>query len=90
VKLADKLQKIGVKCRMPKWFHSLITQCFWATRVEKEASKYKQSRRGLLQGAVTSTTDFSDVPIQLGEIKNVKSALFADDLVIWTSLLKHL
>jgi hypothetical protein len=28
VKLADKLQKIGVKCRMPKWFHSLITQCF--------------------------------------------------------------
>jgi hypothetical protein len=28
VKFTDRLQKIGVKCRMPKWFHRLITQYF--------------------------------------------------------------
>jgi hypothetical protein len=90
VKLKDKLQKNDVKCRMLKWFHSWITHCFWATGVEKETSKYKQSRRVLLQGTVTSTTLLSDLPVQLGEIKNVKSSLLSDDLVIWTSLLKHL
>jgi hypothetical protein len=42
---------------------------------------------------VTSTALFnmliSDLPAQLHEIKNVKSALFSDDLVIWISLPKH-
>jgi hypothetical protein len=31
----------------------------------------------------------SDLPAWLGEIKNIKSALFADDLVIWTSVPKR-
>jgi hypothetical protein len=30
----------------------------------------------------------SDLPAWLGKIKNIKSALFADDLVIWTSVPK--
>jgi hypothetical protein len=76
----DKLQKICVKGRMLKWFLNFFTHRFY------ETSKYEQSRRGLPQGAVTSTTLFnvmiSDLPAQPGEIKNCKSAFFADDLVI--------
>jgi ribonuclease HI len=92
VKLVDKLQAIGVKGRMLKWIHNFITQRFCATKFENKLSKYKQIRRGLPQGAVTSTTLFNvminDLPTQLEKIKNVRSALFADDLVIWTSLPK--
>jgi hypothetical protein len=92
VKLMDKLQKIGVRGRMLKWFHNFITQRFCATKFKNNLSKYKQTRRGLPQGAVTSTTLFNvminDLPAQLGEIKNIKSALFADGLVIWTSVTK--
>jgi hypothetical protein len=31
----------------------------------------------------------NNLPARLGKIKNIKSALFADDLVIWTSVPKH-
>jgi hypothetical protein len=31
----------------------------------------------------------NDLPAWLGEIKNIKSALFTDDLVIWTSVPKR-
>jgi hypothetical protein len=87
VKLMDKLQKIGIKGSMLKWFHNFITQCFCATKFENNLSKYKQTRRGLPQGAVTSTTTLfnvriNDLPARLGKIKNIKLALFADDLVI--------
>jgi hypothetical protein len=41
-------------------------------------------QRGLLQGAVPSTTLFSilteDVSVNLNQVHNVKTALFADDL----------
>jgi hypothetical protein len=59
VKLMDKLQKIGVRGRMLKWFHNFITQHFCATKFENNFAKYKQTRRGLLQGAGTSTTLFN-------------------------------
>jgi hypothetical protein len=92
VKLMDKLQKIGVRGRMLKWFHNFITQHLCATKFENNFSKYKQTRRGLPQGAATNTTLFNvminNLPAQLGKIKNMKSALFADDLVIWTSVPK--
>jgi hypothetical protein len=31
----------------------------------------------------------NDLPARLGKIKNIKSALFADDLVMWTSVPKR-
>jgi retron-type reverse transcriptase len=87
-----KLQKIAVRGRMLKWFHNFITQRFYATKFENNLSKYKQTRRGLPQGAVTSTILFNvminDLTARLCEIKNIKLVLFADDLVIWTSVPK--
>jgi hypothetical protein len=92
-KTYGQITKIGVRGRMLKWFHNFITQRFCATKFGNNLSKYKQTRRGLPQGAVTSTTLFNvminDLSARLGEIKNIKSALFADDLVIWTSVPKR-
>jgi hypothetical protein len=93
VKLMDKLQKIGVRGRRLKWFHNFIIRRFCATKFENNFSKYKQTRRRLPWGAVTCTTFFNvminDLPAWLGKIKNIKSALFADDLVICTSVPKR-
>jgi hypothetical protein len=47
VKSMDMLQKIGVKSRVLKWFHSFITQRFCAAKFENETPKYKQSRRAV-------------------------------------------
>jgi hypothetical protein len=58
VKLMDQLQKNGVKCRMLKWFHNFITECFCATKFENKISKYKKSGRGLPQQAVSSNHPF--------------------------------
>jgi hypothetical protein len=75
VKLMDKLQKIDVRGRMLKLFHNFITQHFCARKFENNFSKYKQIRRGLPQGEVTSTTlfnvMFNDLPAQLGKIKKI-------------------
>jgi hypothetical protein len=83
VKLMDKLQKIGVKFRVLKCFRSFITQHFCATKVENVNKADYDSLRE--QSQVPPLL----MPVQLGEIKNVKSALFADDPVIWPSLPKH-
>jgi hypothetical protein len=85
VKLMDKLQKIGVRRRMLKWFHNFITQCFCATELESNFSKYKQTKRGLPQGAATSTTLFN---VMINDLP-AWSALVAEDLVIWTSVPKR-
>jgi hypothetical protein len=78
---------------MLKWFHNFITQHFCATKFENEISKYMQTRSGPPQGAVTRTTLFNvminKLSAQLGETKNFKSVLLADDLVTSMSLKKH-
>jgi hypothetical protein len=76
---------------MLEWIHNFITQCFCATEFENKLSKYKQIRKGLPQGLVTSITLFNviiDLPAQLERTKNVKTTLFADDLAVWMSLPK--
>jgi hypothetical protein len=82
----DKLQTVGVKGGVLRWIHYFITQCLSATKFESKLSKYKQIRRGLPQGAATSTTLFNvmidDLLAQLEKTKNVKSAPFADNVAI--------
>jgi hypothetical protein len=88
----NKLQKTGVKSRILKWFHNSITH-ICAIKSKNKISKYKKTRRGLPKEEDTISTlinvMISDLPAQSGEIKNVPSALFADDLVIWISLPKQ-
>ena len=86
--LLEKLQKMAVQDNMHKWISNFITQTFIATKYKNKISKYKQTHHGLPQGAVLSTTLFNvyinDLPDTI-EKSNMKTALYADDLVMWTS-----
>mgnify|MGYP000415626391 CR=1 FL=1 len=88
-KLIWKLQNLGIKDNMLRWCKSFITQRWISTEHNKQRSPYKQTRTGLPQGAVSSTTLFNvyvnDLPNELKSIKNIKCAMFADDIVIWTT-----
>ena len=89
-KLLDKMHKIGINNNMLRWFYNFLIQRFSATRYGETISKFKQSKRGLPQGSVSSTILFNlminDLPKKLKESHNINCALYADDLVIWTSL----
>lgn len=91
-KLLKKVKEIGIQGPMFSWLCHFLTQRFIATRYGKNISKYKQVHCGLPQGAVLSTTLFNifinDLPQKIQE-SGVKCALFADDLVMWTSKPKN-
>ena len=76
---------------MYSWISDFITQRFIATKYNNKLSKYRHTHRGLPQGAVLSTTLFNlyinDLP-DIIEKSKMKIALFADDLVMWTSINK--
>ena len=88
-KLLEKLNTIGIKGKMIKWIYNFINQRYCATRYADVMSKFKQQRRGLPQGSVISPTLFNiminDLPSRITKTKDVKCALYADDLAIWTN-----
>lgn len=85
----DKLRLSGVRGRMLKWIYMFINQRLCTTKINGIISKFKKQNMGLPQGAVVSPTLFNvminDLPTQLNKIDGIKTALFADDLVIWVS-----
>ncbi|KAI5752692.1 hypothetical protein M8J77_019486 [Diaphorina citri] len=91
-KLFEKMSKMGIAGNMFQWIRNFITQRFCATRYENVTSGYKQTKAGLPQGAVLSTTLFNifinDLLIKL-EKTGVNVAAFADDIVIWSSQRKQ-
>jgi retron-type reverse transcriptase len=65
-----------------------IDQRWTKVKYGETFSKYKQTRVGLPQGAVTSSTLFNayinDLPNTLNNNK-INIGMYADDVVIWTS-----
>jgi len=55
--------------------------------LDEAEAKYKQSKIGLSQGAVSSTILFkvhiNDLPKHLKNKEGIKVSMFADDIVIW-------
>lgn len=71
------------------WFSNFLTQRYIATKYGNSTSKFKQTHKGLPQGAVSSTTllniTINDLPAILSESGiNLKTAL-VDDLDTWLS-----
>jgi Reverse transcriptase (RNA-dependent DNA polymerase). len=87
-KLIEKLLTLGIKNNMLRCIAEFISQRFCATKYSNTISKYKQTHRGLPQGAVLSTTLFNiylNDLFQTLETSGMKVAAFADDIAIWSS-----
>ena len=73
---------------MLQWFYNFLNQRFCVTSFNNCLSKHRQIHKGLPQGSISSPTlqyNDNDLPSKLKKIKNIKCALYADNLVIWTS-----
>jgi hypothetical protein len=88
VKLIEKLKNMNIEGNMLTWISRFIDQRWTKVKYGETFSKYKQTRVGLPQGAVTSTTLFNayinDLPNTLKNNK-INIGMYADDVVIWTS-----
>ena len=87
-KLICKLKDMNVKDNMLEWFKKFLSQRWIATKYNNHTSSYKQTKVGLPQGAVSSTTLFNlyvnDLPKEFKSIENINTCMFADDIIIWT------
>ena len=87
-KLIEKLKNMNIEGNMLVWFSRFLDQRWTKVTYGKTFSKYKQTKVGLPQGAVTSTTLFNAYINNLPNIaRNTKTNIgtYADD-VIWASI----
>ncbi|KAL1446488.1 hypothetical protein WDU94_006587 [Cyamophila willieti] len=91
-KLIEKISTLGISGNMLRWITDFTTQRYCRTRFCDAKTQYKQTKTGLPQGAVSSTTLFNvyinDLLVKL-EKSGVKVAAFADDIVIWSAEKKN-
>ena len=85
--LKRKLRQCGVGGRMYKWIGQYLQNRKARVQVKQHLSQKKDIRQGVPQGGVLSPTLFL---IFIGDIisrlpRNVKGAIYADDLALWCS-----
>jgi hypothetical protein len=87
-KLIEKLKNLNIEGNMLAWISRFLDQRWTKVKYGETFSKYKQTKVGLPQGAVTSTTLFNTYINDLANIaRNTKTnmGMYADDIVIWAS-----
>ena len=83
--LLIKMSNMGVHGNMFKWIQSFLTNRTIQTTVDNTTSSKMTLEEGLPQGSALSCTLFLIFINDLPELLNLNKALFADDLVIWTT-----
>ena len=83
--LLMKMGNIGIHGKMLQWIHAFLTNRTIQTTVEGSTSSKRTLEEGLPQGSALSCTLFLIFINDLPSLLNVDKALFADDLVIWTT-----
>jgi hypothetical protein len=90
-KLIEELKNMNIEGNMLTWISRVLDQRYGNTDIRKYGetfSNYKQTKVGLRQGAVTSTTllnvYINDLPNTVTNNK-INIGMYADDVVIWTS-----
>ena len=83
--LLIKMQKLGINGKMIKWVEAFLTNRTIQTRFDGALSSKLTLEEGLPQGSALSCTLFLIFVNDLPGLLNVSKALFADDLVIWTT-----
>ena len=83
--LLMKMLNIGIEGKCYKWIKHFLSERTIQTKVNNSISAKKTLEEGLPQGSALSCTLFliflNDLPSSL----QIRKALFADDIIIWTS-----
>jgi len=79
------MQKLGIQGNMYNWIKSFLQDRTIATKVNNTISKERSLNDGIPQGSALSCTLFLIFINDLPENLNISNAMFADDLVLWTS-----
>ena len=83
--LLMKMSDIGIHGKMLKWIQAFLTNRTIQTTVEGTTSSRRTLEEGLPQGSALSCTLFLIFINDLPSLLKCNKALFADDLVIWTT-----
>ena len=83
--LLHKMQKIGIQGNLYHWIKDYLHDRTISTKVNGTTSPKKSLEEGLPQGSALSCTLFLIYINDLPETIEINTALFADDLVMWTS-----
>ena len=83
--LLIKMRNMGIHGKMLKWIQSFLNNRTIQTTVDGATSSKKTLEEGLPQGSALSCTLFLIFINDLPPVLNIHKALFADDLVIWTT-----
>ena len=87
--LLYKMQKMGIQGNMYEWIKNFLHDRTIATKFNNQLSPRSALDEGLPQGSALSCTLFLIYINDLADNFDVQTALFADDLVLWTTG-KHL
>ena len=83
--LLYKMQKMGIQGNMYEWIKNFLHDRTIATKVNNHLSPKRALEEGLPQGSALSCTLFLIYINDLADNFEVQTALFADDLVLWTT-----
>ena len=83
--LLIKMKKMGIHGKMLKWIQAFLTNRTIQTPLNGETLSKFTMEEGLPQGSSLSCTLFLIFINDLPELLKTEKALFADDLVIWTT-----
>ena len=83
--LLMKMSNMGIHGKMLKWIQSFLSNRTMQTSINGATSSKKTLEEGLPQGSALSCTLFLIFINDLPPLLNISKALFADDLVIWTT-----
>ena len=79
------MQKLGIQGSMYNWIKSFLQDRTIATKLNSSTSKKRSVIDGIPQGSALSCTLFLILINDLPDCLNVQNAMFADDLVMWTT-----